>query len=83
MELIIDANILMSALISTEGKTFDLIFNNKIKLFAPDYLIDEITKHKELILKKSGLSNSDFDLFLSLVSSKIEIISKNKMKILN
>ena len=31
MDLIIDANIFMSALVSTGGKTYDLIFNNKIK----------------------------------------------------
>ena len=73
MELIIDANILMSALISTQGKTFDLIFNDRIKLFAPEFLIQEIEKYKKEIIKKSGLSKSDLDLFLSLVSSRIMI----------
>ncbi len=71
MELVIDANIIMSALITTYGKTFDLIFNDKIKLFAPEYLLEEIKKYKEEILEKSGLLENDFELFLSLISSKI------------
>ena len=47
MKLIIDANILMSALISTEGITFDLIFNDKIKLFASEFLNDEVNKYQK------------------------------------
>lgn len=75
MELVIDANILMSALISTQGKTYDLIFNDRIKLFSIDKLLDELEKHKTEILQKSDLSEYDFDIFLSLISSKIEFIS--------
>ena len=37
MELIIDANILMSALISSQGRTFDLMFDERLKLFAPEF----------------------------------------------
>lgn len=74
MELIIDANILISALINTEGKTYDLIFNDDITLFAPEFLIEEIRKYEEEILSKSGLKKEEFELFLSLVSSKIKFI---------
>lgn len=67
MELVIDANILISSLINTEGKTYDLIFNDIIKLFASEYLLEEI-------LLKSGLNHSDFEIFLSSVSAKIKFI---------
>ena len=80
MELIIDANVLMSALIATKGKTYDLIFNDSIKLFSPEYLLDEFEKHKEEILSKSGLSESDFGLFLSLISSQIELIQYSEFE---
>lgn len=78
MELIIDANVLMSSLIAVEGRTYDLIFNDRIKLFAPEYLMQEFEKHKEAILSKSGLDEEDFELFLSLVSSRIEFIPKSE-----
>ena len=42
----------MSALIATEGKTFDLIFNERIKLFSVDKLLKELEKHKPEVLKK-------------------------------
>lgn len=80
MELIIDANILMSALIATEGKTYDLIFNDRINLFAPEFLMNEFEKYKDEILKKSGLDEADFELFSALVGSRIEFISKEEFK---
>lgn len=74
MDLILDANILMSALIATEGKTYDLIFNERIKLFAPEFLLEEIRKYQEEIILKSNLTKEDFNLFLSILSFRIEII---------
>ena len=68
MDLVIDANIIMSALIATEGKTYDLILNDGIKLASPDKLAEELEKHKLEILEKSGLSEYDFNLFLSIIS---------------
>ena len=50
MELVIDANILMSALIATEGKTYNLIFNESIKLVSVDKLMRELDKYKSEIL---------------------------------
>jgi len=74
MELVIDANILMSALIATKGRTYDLIFNENIKLFSVDKLLRELNKYKSEILKKSGLSKYEFNIFVSFISSKIEFI---------
>ncbi len=80
MELIIDANILISALIATKGGTYDLIFNDRFKLYSPEYLIEEFNKYKSEILSKSGLDEVDFELFMSLISSRIEFIPKSEFK---
>ena len=80
MELVIDANILMSALIATEGKTYDLIFNESIKLVSVDKLMRELDKYKSEIMEKSGLSEYDFDVFVSLISSEIELIPYSEIK---
>ena len=80
MNLIIDANIVMSALICMKGKTCELICNEKIKLFTPDLLLKEINNHKEEILLKSGISKKEFDLFLSIITSKIILVEYNKFK---
>ena len=80
MELIIDANVLISALISTKGRTYDLIFNDRLKLFSPEYLMEEFNKYRDDILSKSGLDEVDFELFMSLISSRIEFIPKFEFK---
>lgn len=74
MELIIDANIIISALISWHGKSRDLIFLNSLSFFAPEYLLEETEKYKELIIRKSGLDENSFKLATSLIFSKINLI---------
>lgn len=80
MEFVIDANIILSALIATEGKTFALIYNDHFKLFAPEFLLEEVEKYKDLILRKSGLKEEEFQVFLSFVSSRIEFIPHEEFK---
>jgi predicted nucleic acid-binding protein len=80
MELVVDANIIMSALISTEGKTFGLLYNDSLNLFAPEFLLEEIDKYRDLILRKSGLNEDDLTIFLSLVSSRIKFMPCDDFK---
>lgn len=80
MELIIDANVVISALISLNGKTRDLIFLDNLSLFAPEYLLEETEKYKELIIKKSDLDENSFELVKSLIFSKIKLIPFSKFK---
>jgi predicted nucleic acid-binding protein len=68
----------MSALISTKGITYDLIFNENINLFAPQFLNDEINKYKSEIMKKSGLCNEELELFFSLLINQIEYVPKSE-----
>jgi predicted nucleic acid-binding protein len=74
MDLVIDANILMSALIATQGTTFDLLFNPKLRLFSIEKLLAEVEKHKDRILDKSGLSESDLEVVITLVSAEINFV---------
>lgn len=74
MKLIIDANIVISALISEQGDTRDLIFLTNFSLFTPEYLLEEVEKYKEIIIKKSGLDNESFEIAKSLIFSRIKIV---------
>ena len=40
----------------------------------PDVIYEEITEHKEELIKKSGLSNEDFNALSILISQYIKII---------
>lgn len=47
MEFFIDVNIILSALISAKGKTFQLIYNDHFKLFASKFLLEKVEKYKK------------------------------------
>jgi len=71
MKLIVDANILISAIICTSGKTRNLLFSEKLHLYAPDLLIEEIREHKAEIMRKSRLRRTEFDAFVELAVQNI------------
>ena len=75
MKLIVDANILFS--LSKEDTTASLILlQYKPKLFAPIFALEELSKHKEEIIKKSGF-NSLNSIILSL-KNKVIFIEKSE-----
>jgi len=74
MELVVDSNILFSAIISSGGKTRALLFYDALALFAPEFLLGEFAKHKQEILKKSKLPYNEFNLAMSLISSRITFV---------
>lgn len=77
MQLVIDSNVIMSALIS-KGLTRSLIFNNEFTLFAPDHTLVEIEEHKSELLSKSKMDSRRFDLLLELIISEIFIVKKEE-----
>ena len=52
LKLIVDANIIFSALIK-EGITAELLVDSRLELYSPLYVLDEIAEHKDLILRKT------------------------------
>ncbi len=76
MKLVVDANVLMSALIATEGRTCELLFRENLELYAPAFLMEEVTEHKAEILSRSRLSEEDLSLFISLLRPRILFVGK-------
>ncbi len=52
MDLVVDANVLFSALIK-EGFSHNLFFNENLHLFTPEYIFTELEKHKKELLNKT------------------------------
>jgi predicted nucleic acid-binding protein len=73
VQIVIDANIVISMLISP-GKPIDLFFREEIDVLAPELLFKEIEKNKGIILQKTGLSEEEFNTFLGILKTKIRII---------
>ena len=77
MKLVLDSNIIFSALIK-KSKTRDIILSDLFELYAPEYIFNEIIKHKELLLRKSKLDQRDFDGLLLLLQKHIHLVTKEK-----
>ena len=58
MKLVVDANVVISALIA-DSKTRELIVTLEPDLLTPEFVYDEIENYTELIVQKSGMSPSE------------------------
>jgi len=74
---IVDSNIIFSGLLK-EGATRKILIESPFKLYAPEILIREIEKYKEILIKKSGIAKEEFTILFHLLTEDIEIISKEK-----
>ena len=59
MELVVDANILVSGLIK-DGITRELMLNNDIDLYTSDFIFIELFKHIKEIAKKADMAINEF-----------------------
>jgi len=81
MELVVDANILVSALLK-EGTTRELMFNADLILYTSEFILEEFFKHIDKLAQKACLPKTVFqDQAKKLISeSKLMIISKKEIK---
>ena len=74
MELIVDANVLLAALLK-EAITRELLLDSRLKLYAPEYLISEtlhLIKKNTKIQKRMGLSLKAIEENFYLLTQEIE-----------
>lgn len=73
MDLVIDANVLFSALIK-DSFAYNLFFNEKFHLFTPEYIFTELEKHKEEILEKTERTTEEFFRLIETLKRRIVIV---------
>ena len=77
MKIIVDANIVFSAILNTNSKIADLLLNSKGKFdfLAPDFLQTELRKYHSKISKITKLSISDVENIESKITKPILFMS--------
>src|SRR3989338_6168107 len=73
MDLVIDANILFSALIK-DSFNYILLLGGKFHLFTPEYIFTELEKHKEEILEKTERTAEEFFRLVETLKRRIVIV---------
>ena len=73
MNIIIDSNVLFSALIKN-SKTRKIILDYDGFFLFPSFIFIEMQRHKNELLKKSGMSERDFNKLFRLILKKVAIV---------
>jgi predicted nucleic acid-binding protein len=76
MKLVIDANVVISALIA-DSKTRELIVTLEPDLLTPAFVYDEIENYEQLIVQKSGMEPDRLTRFIDLLFQYIEVVPAN------
>ena len=74
MKLVIDANVVISALIA-DSKTRELIVTLEPDLLTPAFVHEEIKNYEDLIVEKSGMNPDRVAQFIELLFQYIEVVS--------
>ncbi|MFB6161974.1 MAG: PIN domain-containing protein [Halococcoides sp.] len=77
MRLVIDANVVISALIA-DSTTRERIVTLEPDLLTPAIVHDEVETHDDLIVEKSGLDADRVTQFIDLLFRHIEIVPTEK-----
>jgi len=78
MRIIVDSNIVFSAILNSQGKIGQLIINgNKyFKFYTVGLLKEEILEHKKKILSISGFSNIQFEISYQVITRRIQFVDE-------
>ena len=81
MKLVVDTNILFSALLKEENKELDIILGEKHDLFVPKLILIEIFKHRQKLIKISSLSEDDLiELYYTLLK-RLKVVNEENIPV--
>jgi len=78
MKIIVDTNIVFSAILNSQGKIGQLIINGSkfFTFYTVGQLKDEIKEHKEKILNISGFTNQQFIKSYETITKRITFVDE-------
>ncbi len=79
MKIIIDSNILFSALIK-DSTTRRLIIEYNGYFLFPNYVFKELNKYKQELLLKSKMQEEEFNKLLQIILEKVIVISNEDIR---
>ena len=77
MEIVLDANILFAGLIK-DSTTAILLFNPNLKLYTPEFILEEFMKYSELIQKKMKRTREEFVTIMHQLHQVITVVPQDE-----
>ncbi|HLD33679.1 MAG TPA: PIN domain-containing protein [Candidatus Nanoarchaeia archaeon] len=79
MRIVLDSNILFSALIK-DSFVRRIILEYEGKFLFPSFVFEELVEHKDELMSKSGLNSDEFDSLLDTILRKVEIVHSSALE---
>ena len=79
MELVLDANILFAALIK-DSKTTELLLDPRLKLFLPEFALQEFAKYEKELLQKTKRTKEEFEEILVIIKKIARIVPREEFR---
>ena len=73
MKIILDVNVILSALIR-DSTTRKIILNSEFDFYFPELSLHKIRKYKDYILEKSGLTEEEFNKLMATLFKYIKLV---------
>tara|TARA_Y100000310_G_scaffold336553_1_gene421413 strand:- start:192 stop:608 length:417 start_codon:yes stop_codon:yes gene_type:complete len=73
MRLVVDTNIIISALLK-DSLTRKILTRGNLELLTLDFSIEEIGKYKNHLIRKAGITEEIFEHVLDSIKDKMEIV---------
>jgi len=77
MRVVVDTNILFSALLAEASRLRDILLESEHQFYAPNYLFVELFRYKDKIEKVGKLQEDDLLTYLQMMLEKIHFIQIN------
>ena len=74
MRLAVDANIVFAALLAPRGTTASILFSERLKLFAPEYLLEELAEYENSLRERAGYTKEGLRIALEAIPRVITLV---------
>jgi predicted nucleic acid-binding protein len=72
--VVVDTNLIFSSLIPKASQIREILFESNLLIYSPNFLVVEIYKHKDKLLKSSKLTEPEFYLYFNGIIERIKFI---------
>jgi predicted nucleic acid-binding protein len=79
MDLVVDANVVFAALVK-DGATIEILLEPQLQLFSPEFLFEEIFKHRDELALKTKRTEKELQNILEILQEKITIVPKEEFE---
>lgn len=79
MELVVDTNVVFSALIAG-GKTREIIITEDLELDIPEFFFNELSNNLDEVEEKTGLERHELEVLLNLLFEQMHVIPREEFE---